>query len=335
MAWRSLLSACALASSLALVSGAALAADPPDADALFKNAVKDMGDKKFDRACPALRESYKLDPRPVVLFYIADCEEQSGKVATALVTYDDYLAAFDRLSPTEQKEEAQREQKATERREALQRVLPKITLTLPNDAPDGTKLTRTSRDGVAVPVAINVPLPVDPGEIVIHVQAPGRPDWDHRFFVNKGDQKTVQVPVPPADKNTERAAKVGRPLEPVPSYLPPLESDASGQRIAAFVAIGVGAAGILAGSITGAITWGQKGPIEANCLNHVCNLDGQAAAENAKTFGTVSTVTFIVGGVGLAAGAALYFTLPAPAKLSAVPSRITARPAGVEVTWQW
>jgi len=329
-------------SSLAVLPGVARADEPaagdsvaPDPDAMFKAAMKDMADKKFDRACPAMRDSYRLDRRPVVLFYLAKCEEGAGKVATALAVYDEYLALFDKLSPSEQKEEAEREEQATARREALARVLPKVTLTLPEDAPAGTKLTRTSRDGVQVPLALNAPLPVDPGEVVIRVQAPGRPDWNHRFFINQGEQKAIEVPVPPADKRTERAARVGKPLEPVPSYLPPLENDSQGQRIGAYVAAGVGVAAIAVGAISGAYTWGQKGIIESECLGRVCNLAGQDAKNTASTFGTMSTVTFAIGGVGVAAGLILYLTAPSKAKLSAVPTRVAARPAGVEVMWQW
>lgn len=331
-----------LSASLTAAPGAAwadepAAADPAaaDPDALFKGALKDMADKKYDKACPALRESYRLDRRATVLFYLARCEEESGKIATGLAIYDDYLALFDKLSPTEQKEEAEREQQATARREAILRVLPKVTLKLPGDAPAGTKITRASREGVQVPLAVNVPLPVDPGEVVVRVQAPGRPDWDHRFFIQAGEQKTVEVPVPPADKRTERGARIGKPLEPVPSYLPPLESDSQGQRIAAFVAGGIGIAGIAVGAITGGYTWGQKGAIETNCRDKLCNPKGEEAKDTASTFGMVSNVTFAVGGVALATGVILYLTAPAPAKLSAVPSRVVARPSGVEVTWQW
>lgn len=315
-----------------------VAADPaaPDPDAMFRNALKDMTDKKLDKACPALRESYRLDKRAIVLFYLGKCEEETGKIATAIAIYDDYLALFDKLSPNEQKEEQEREQQATERREALSRVLPKVTLKLVSDAPPGTRITRASREGVQVPVALNTPLPVDPGEVVVRVQAPGRPDWDHRFFINRGEQKTVEVPVPPADKRTERGARIGKPLEPVPSYLPPLESDSQGQRIAAYVAGGVGIAGIAVGAITGMYTLGQKGAIEDNCnLDKECNLKGEEAQATASTFGTVSTVTFAIGGAALATGVVLYLTAPAPAKLSAMPSRVALRPAGAELTWHW
>jgi hypothetical protein len=329
-------------SSIAALPGAAradepAAADPaaPDPDAMFKAALKDMTDKKLDRACPAMRESYRLDRRPVVLFYLGQCEDEAGKIATALGVYDEYLALFDKLSPSEQKEEAEREEQATLRREALSRVLPKVTLKLPDDAPAGTKLSRTSRDGVQIPLALNAPLPVDPGEVILRVQAPGRPDWDHRFFIFSGEKKTVEVPLPPADKRTERAARLGKPIEPVPSYLPPLENDSQGQRIAAYVSAGIGVAAIAVGAISGMYTLGQKGTIEGACRGQACNGDGEKAKDEAATFGTLSTVTFAVGGAALATGVILYLTAPAPAKLSGAPSRVVARPSGVEVTWTW
>jgi hypothetical protein len=337
---------------LAAAPRAAQADDTRDATALFNDGVRDLTDKKFDRACPELRQSYRQDPRPVALFYVGSCEDQAGNIATAVANYDEYLALYDRLSPSEQKEEAPREQQATERREALAKVLPKVTLKLPDDAPPGTKITRTSREGAEVPIALNVPLPVDPGEVVIHVRAPGRPDWDHRFFINKGDQKTIDVPVPPPDKRKENVSRVGKPIEPVPSFLPALENDGSGQRIAAYVTAGVGFAGILAGVITGAVTWGERPTIESGCKSYpkgggqvqLCTPPAEDAANQAKSLGVVSTVTFAIGGVGLVTGAILYFTAPPPAKLSGgssaprsafLPSTVAVRPTSLELGWQW
>lgn len=348
MLWRGLFLTGLLLSSITVLPGLARADEPAapgeppaadDSEEAFKkavrDAVRDMNDKKLDRACPVLRDSYRRDPQPVVLFHLAECEEKLGNVATALAHYEKYLDVFDKMSPDEQKEEAAHEEQATARREALVKVLPKITLKLPEGAPPGTKVTRTSRDGVQVPLALNLPLVVDPGEVVLRVQAPGRRDVDLRVVVKQGEQKTVEVPMPPADKSTDRVARVGKPLEPVPSYLPALEGDSQGQRIGAYVAAGVGVAGIAVGAIAGAYTWGQKGIIEDSCRGKLCSPKGEEAKDTAATYGTVSTVTFVVGGVALATGVVLYLTAPAPAKLSAVPSRVTARPSGLEVTWQW
>lgn len=334
---RSLFVAAMCLSSLAALPGAARADEPAstDPDALLEQALRDMKDKKLERACPALRESYRQDPRLNVLFHLAECEEQSGKVATAVGLYEKYLEKFDKLSPSEQTDEAVREEKATARRDALARELPKVTLKLPANAPAGSKVTRTSADGLQVALVLNVPLALDPGEVVLRVQAPGHRDVEHRFTVKGGEQKTVELPVPILDRGTERNARVGKPLEPVPSYLPPLENDSQGQRIAAYISGAIGVAGLAAGAISGGYTWGQAGIIEKSCVDQLCTPKGEEAKDTAATYGTVSTVTFAVGGVALAAGVILFVTAPSPSKLSAVPARVVARPSGVDVTWQW
>lgn len=304
-------------------------------DALYKNGLRFLEEKNVEKACPALRQSYRLDPQPVVLFHLARCEEEAGNVATAVTNYEGYLEKFDKMSPTEQRNEAEHEEHAAARREALLRVLPRLTLRLPDDAPAGIKVTRTTADGLQVALVLNKPLVTDPGELVLRVSAPGHRDVEQRVVIKRGEQKTVELPLPIVDKDAERSARVGRPLEPVPSYLPSLEGESKGQRIAAYVAGGVGVAAIAVGAISGAYTWSQKSTIETECLGRICNLQGQEAKDTASTFGTVSTVTFAVGGVALALGIIVYVTAPSKSKLSAIPSLVVARPSGMEVAWQW
>lgn len=346
---RALLVSALLASSAAALPGSARADEPPEPDldaevkdslrdspdALFKSGLRYLEEKKIAEACLALRQSYRLDPVPVVLFHLARCEEAAGNVATAVSSYETYLERFDKMSPSEQKAEVDHEEHASARRQALLRVLPTITLQLPDDAPAGTKVTRTSREGLDVTLALNVPLPVDPGELVFRVQAAGRRDVEQRVVVKQGEHKKVELPVPPVDKSADRVGHVSRPLEPVPSYLPSLEGNSQSQKIAAYVAGGIGVAGIAVGAISGAYTWGQKSIIENACLGRICSVEGQQAKDTAATFGLVSTVTFIVGGVAAATGIILYVTAPSKSKLSAVPSLVAVRPSGMEVGWQW
>lgn len=329
----------------ALILGGALlaptlaAADEPSAESLFAGAVTDMRDRHYQAACPALRRSYKADPRPLTLFTLAECEEKAGRIATAVLTYDDYLIAFDRLSPAEQKEEREREQLASSRKEALERDLPRITLTLPQGAPEGARVLRKAEGSAdLVPMALNIPLPIDPGEHLVTVDAPGRPRWDRRFFVQKGDKKTIELEVPLAPKETAKPARVGAPVEPVPAYLPPLNPGISGQRVGTYIAGGIGIAGVLAGLITGAIVWGDKKTIEGGCENHLCNPSGEAAADRARAVGIVSTVLWSVGLAGVATSVVLYVTEPKAAKLGVIPNRVfisSADPQGGSVGMKW
>jgi hypothetical protein len=302
--------------------------------------MADLRARHYDRACPALRKSFRVDARVQTLFAVAQCEDEAGRVTTAAAAYDDYLALHDRLSAVDRVAERERVGIAVARRAALEPLIPQVTFRLPPSAPEGLRVTRTMRDSSeAVDVALGVPLPIDPGEHFVATEAPGRPRWEKRFFVHNSDRITVDLSVAPPD--TARAVRFSKPLAPVPVLLPPLDPGPSAQRVAAYTTGGIGIAAVVVGAVTGGVVWGQMSTVTDNCKKQLCNQAGEAAADTAKTLGVVSTVAFVVGGAGLATGIILYVTEPAPSRLGSMPSRmalgINASPAGASMvtTWLW
>jgi hypothetical protein len=70
-----------------------------------------------------------------------------------------------------------------------------------------------------------------------------------------------------------------------------------------FVLIGAGAAGVAVGSIFGALALGKRSNLDGACNpKSNCPLESQPDIDSLHTFATVSTVGFVVGGVGLATG---------------------------------
>jgi hypothetical protein len=303
--------------------------------------MTELAAKRYATACPALLKSYRLDARAETLFHLAECEDGAGHVTSAASTFDDYLALYERLTPTEQKDERERMRAAVRRREQLEREIPKVTFKLPGTVPEGLTVTRRLKEsGQQVTVAVGVPLPIDPGEHFVSTSAPDRPTWEKRFFVHKGEQVTIELEFAPPDKT--KASRFSQPIRPVPNVLPPLEPRVSGRRVAAYVIGGVGVATLLTSAVTGAITWGQKGIIEDNCrvaTPRICNQQGQSASDTARTLGTVSTVTLVAGGVLLTTGVILYVTEPAPTRLGQAPRHFTfglnAAPAGAAAVTSW
>jgi hypothetical protein len=98
-----------------------------------------------------------------------------------------------------------------------------------------------------------------------------------------------------------------------PAQPPPEKSSGSGRRTAAYVAGGIGIAGVVVGSVTGILVLGKKQTVNDNCPNHDCNDAGYEAATSAQTLGLVSTIGFGVGIAGLATGAVLLLTGSEPA----------------------
>jgi hypothetical protein len=73
---------------------------------------------------------------------------------------------------------------------------------------------------------------------------------------------------------------------------------------------GVGAAGIVAGSVFGVLTFTQKSAGDSHCSGAFCDASGLSSQDAAHTSATISTVAFAVGLVALAADAVLLLTRP-------------------------
>ena len=69
--------------------------------------------------------------------------------------------------------------------------------------------------------------------------------------------------------------------------------------------------GLLLGSITGAMVLSKKAKLEdEGCVNYHCYTSQQDDVDSINSLRTISTVGFVLGGVGLAAGVTLLLTAP-------------------------
>ena len=315
-----------------LVARPAIAAGPDAPDALFDKGVEQMEAGRFDKACPAIALSYKLDPLPGTLFTLAECETKLGKTATALGHYQDYLTVYGHLPPEKKRKQGDREKVSKEAVSTLSKQVPEVTITLAAGAPPATVVTR---DGEPYPERqLGVPVRLDPGDHVFLTQAPGGTRTEVVVTVKPMDKKAVvlevaagvaNVPTPSATRATDETA-----------------SGPSGRRIGAIVATSVGAAGLLIGAITGGLAIGKKSTVNQDCGlggdPTACNATGLDAANSLKTLGAVSTAGFVIGGVAAATGIVLFATEPkANGATATLPGRlrvgVSLRGVVAEGTW--
>jgi hypothetical protein len=291
-AWIALLVACAGA-GVAAPARAQPSSQSAAAQALFDEAKALMKAGQYPAACAKFEESQRLDPGSGTLINLADCYEQSGRLASAWGTFLDAAAAA-RAGGN-----APREQVARERATALEPRLPRIVIAVPASPPAGLEIRRD--DLLVGAPQWGLPIPLDPGEHAISAAAPGRKRWSTRVVVREGNAP-LAIAVP------ELALEVAAVSEA------PASRDTSAglgtQRTVALVAGGAGVVGLVVGSI-----FGLKSMSKNSDADRSCNDDRQCkdlrdfqAAEDAITAGNVSTAGFIVGGVGLAAAGVLWFT---------------------------
>jgi len=88
---------------------------------------------------------------------------------------------------------------------------------------------------------------------------------------------------------------------------PPADTGPKKNNTLAYVALGVGGAGLVVGGVTGFLALGKKGDLKG-CEGTKCPSSQQDTLDSAKSMATISTVGFTVGFVGVGLGVVLLLT---------------------------
>jgi hypothetical protein len=182
-------------------------------------------------------------------------------------------------------------------------------------APQGAAVT-LSVDGVAVPSAvIGLPRRLNAGHHVMIAStstSEGRAELD----IGEGEKKDVSIVL----------AKIAQPTvtEPKPTEEPPPPPPETHRSYALpIVFFSVGGVGLIAGGVTGVLMLSKQSSLSNSCPNHVCGPAQYGDLDTANMLATTSTVAFIVGGVGVAAGIVALLvgkpSAPAPTQASVEP----------------
>ncbi len=199
-----------------------------------------------------------------------------------------------------------------------------------------TETAKVTVDDMLIPTAaLGVKRPVDPGAHVLKVASDGYKPVTKPFDVAEGGTKPTVVDVA-MEKDPNAVAAVGPPgtgatgtntaststntaqasgngvVTPSPGGD---MGGAASTKTMGFIALGVGAMGLVAGSVTGILALSKHADLANNCKGP----DGtctdatkvkQSDLDTYHTMGTISTVGFIVAGVGAVAGTVLILTAP-------------------------
>jgi serine/threonine-protein kinase len=270
-------------------------AQSPDAAAsetLFRDGKRLLDQKDFVRACPKLAESFRLEPATGTLLALAMCHEGEGKVATAWAEYADAAARSRREGRPD------REQAALQWAGALEPKLSTLTISVP-DAVAKTAGLEVKRDGVAVGVAAwGTAVPVDPGEHLVEVTAPGKKPWSKGLAIRTPASKE-KLAIPPLEEapRTERALP---PSEPAGGGLSAMQ-----QTGLVFGGLGLVAVGV--GAYFGLQAIQKNNLSDQGCVNDACDATSKQTRLEARSSGNVATVAFVGGGALLVGGAIMYF----------------------------
>jgi hypothetical protein len=249
------------------------------AQALFDEARRLVADKRYLEACPKLSESQRLDPGLGTLLNLADCQEQTGKTASA---WANFLEAAYRAKHDGQ---GTREATARARAAALEPKLSRLTLL----APSSDLGVEIARDGVVVaPALVGTAVPVDPGPHTVTARAPAKQTWESTIDVPPaGGQRTLTVPA-------------------LADAAPGEGSGPPAPRVAGIVLTIVGAGGLVAGSVLAARAKQlDDDSLAQGCTGNLCTKGGAQLREHARSYGDGATGAMIAGAVVGAAGVGL------------------------------
>ncbi len=304
-----------LASLLPLVfSATALAATPAEvneADALFRDAQKLLGEGKTHEACAKFARSQELDAGIGTLLNLAKCHVAEGRPATARRE----LTEAARLAAARGPEDRDRAEYAKKQAAELDARVATVKLDLPAGA------TSVEVDGHAVSASEwAAPLPLDPGDHRVVVTGPGQAPREASITVPAGPgalSLAVPLAASASEPAVEPAITPGGPGES-PGPLPTVGEDPHhGRRRAGFVVGGFGVAGVVVGAVFGVSAIGKKSDEKAHCQGSFCDATGLELDAQAHRSAALSTVAVSAGIAAIGVGLALVLVSRAPKAPSA------------------
>jgi hypothetical protein len=295
-------------------AGAATDAEK-EAQKLFVEAMKLLTSKQYGEACDKLARSQELDPGMGTQFRLAECYEKLGRAAGAFIQYS--AAAETAHAAGKLDREALARRRAT----ALEPKVARLTITVPPAvaALPGLEVTR---DGAPLPEKLwGTPQPVEPGDHLVAVRAPGKKPWEGKVWAEASAKHTVAV-------GALEDVKLAAPPPPPPQSKAPA------------IALGVvGGVGVVLGAAFMGLRGGKSSTAQSlhdqlvgekgNCVNggmakftSDCQLLAAATAAG-DHLGSGAVASFTIGGAALA-GMALYLLWP---KLSPARTGLVVAPA--------
>jgi hypothetical protein len=323
------------------------AADPPravdDAREAFQLGTVLARDGYWLEALAAFERSARLKPHAVTTFDIGYCERALGHSTRARRMLGQALAENAQRGGAELSEDRIVEAKdyLTEIERRLSRA---VVVGLPAGAAvavDGRPLESPAASDVRpvfvagtrspgpaeAPQVTGFDVLLDPGAHVIVISPPGSPDI------------VVSRTWAPGSTDLLDVALLTVPIAPIPPPVvarePPSLPPPAPDRTVAYVALATGAAGVVAGSVFGALALRQKARLAEDCPadRRKCPPGSQDDIDRLNAFASTSTVSFAVGAVGLGLGSYLLWSSKKPdaaAHVGIAPGR-----HGVRIVGDW
>jgi hypothetical protein len=287
--WSAWIGGAALVLFAATAHAEPTAADRETARALMQEgrALRDKGDLKS--ALDRFHGANEIMHVPTTALEVAKVQVSLG----LLVEARDTVAAIRQSpeAPNDPEPFKEARAKLLELDAGLEGRVPSITIVV-HGAAEGDS-PAVAIDGVKVPAAAaKLARSVDPGHHVVTASsssAEGKQEID----VREGQTASVEVTLVASGATTPAA-----PAEEASQESAPPSSRSHGPTTLTWIGAGVAGAGVIAGSITGAMVLSKTSQLRGQCPGNVCPSSSFGSLDSTGTLATVSTVSFVVAGVG-------------------------------------
>jgi hypothetical protein len=292
---------------------AAVAAEAPDTQARFAEAVKLYKDGTFEQALPLFERLAADTDSPNAQLYVGYCLVKLGRQVEAHRAFSRVLGTSS--APRDDKYDTTREAARAELF-ALEPFVAKVVVA-PAESPPGL---RVSLDGLALdPAVFGLLYAVEPGTHRIEAVADGRAPLARSIQVAAGEIKTLTLLLPKPE---------APPVSPAAKAPAPARDDGATLRMLGWSSLGIGAAGLAVFAVAGVSAKSVHDDLEAECggAGGCSDAEHQDDASRGKTLQTVANVGLVVGLAGAAGGAVLLLVGQNPTTAHATAGKSLRKP---------
>jgi hypothetical protein len=249
--------------------------------------LADAGDCRG--AIDKLEKARELYAAPSIVARLGECKLEVGRLVDGVADLE--RVAGEPLAADAPRAFVEAQARARTALEAALLRLPRLTVEV--IAPS-SQTPSVTIDGKPLPArALGAPQRVDPGAHAIVASATGFATATREVTLAEGARETVTLELDPLDAQPPPAAGA----TPAAGSVTPPRS-----RTAAWIVLGVGAAGIAAGAALGAVAMQRKNDLETTCPAGRCPPWAAGDLDAARNAALGSTIGFGVGAAGLALG---------------------------------
>jgi hypothetical protein len=271
--------------------------DRDKARALAEQAGEALDARNYQQALDLVTQAEALYHAPTHLLIAAEAHEGLGALVEAAELYERIVAEPLPAGSPPAFKSAQND--ATTRIRALIARIPSVLVRVsPASASAAVTL-----DGQPFDSGGDSAKRVNPGKHTIRASAPGFRDYEKTVELERGGVVTIEIKLERTEASSQPAPPAGKPDDQPSTGIAP--DRASGSKVPAFVALGFGAVGLGVGAVTGKMSLDRVNELDEACPDKRCPSGRQADIDDAKMLGTISTIGFGVGVVGIGTGVVL------------------------------